>query len=83
MVVLGAVCLCEHGDGRWRDRDIVGPNITVLVQSGERSCGDGDLLAGRGRGISQIPSTSDSATSILVILKSPNSIKWTSSKDSL
>lgn len=66
------VCLCEHGDGRWRGRDIVGPNGTVLVQSGERSCGDGDLLAGRGKGISQIPSTSNSAISSLVPLKGLN-----------
>ena len=77
------VCLYEHGDGIWRSRDIVGPNITVLVQSGERSCGNGDSLAGRGKGILQVSSTSNSAISILVLLKGPNSFIGTNSRDPL
>ena len=76
------VCLCEHRDGRWRGRDIVGPNGKVLIQSGERSCGDGALLTGRGKSISQVPSTSDPAISIL-LLKGLNSFTGTNPKDPL
>ena len=83
LVVGNVICLCEYGDGRWRGREIVGPNGTVLVQSGERSCGDGDLLAGSGKGISHVPSTSNSTISVLVLFMGPNCFTGTNSKDLL
>ena len=46
----GECCLCGHEDRRWRGRDIVGPNGTVMVQSGGRVRWQRGL-AGRGEDI--------------------------------